>query len=411
MIAFWIGTVVLLAASCIFIVYPLLKPKKLDEAAMRDDLNKAFYKDRLAELESEDQAGIVGNKDDLVTDLKQSLLDDIPVAQVDTGTSIVSMKWLALSLIIFMIAVSYGVYALFGAQAKVAHWKQVENNLPVLSQKLMNPKGVELTDQEMADLTLALRSRLQYNTDDATGWILLGRIGLANRDIETAIGALTKADKLMPDNRDVQLSLAQALMFSSDQADLQKADSILADLLKQPNVDLRVYSLLAFSAYESGDYAKAIDYWKDLQAKIGKDDARYDMLSRSIKTAQRELDGLQHPQKVVHQGTPVKVTISLSPEVKLPESGVLIVSIHTADGAPMPVAAARYPLSQFPITVVLDDRNSMIESRKLSSLSDIIVRARIDSDGNVATREGDWHGESLPIHLGDDVVVSIDKKY
>ncbi|WP_417883881.1 c-type cytochrome biogenesis protein CcmI [Vibrio rumoiensis] len=411
MIAFWIGTVVLLAASCIFIVYPLLKPKKLDEAAMRDDLNKAFYKDRLAELESEDQAGIVGNKDDLVTDLKQSLLDDIPVAQVDTDTSIVSMKWLALSLIIFMIAVSYGVYALFGAQAKVAHWKQVENNLPVLSQKLMNPKGVELTDQEMADLTLALRSRLQYNTDDATGWILLGRIGLANRDIETAIGALTKADKLMPDNRDVQLSLAQALMFSSDQADLQKADSILADLLKQPNVDLRVYSLLAFSAYESGDYAKAIDYWKDLQAKIGKDDARYDMLSRSIKTAQRELDGLQHPQKVVHQGTPVKVTISLSPEVKLPESGVLIVSIHTADGAPMPVAAARYPLSQFPITVVLDDRNSMIESRKLSSLSDIIVRARIDSDGNVATREGDWHGESLPIHLGDDVVVSIDKKY
>ncbi|MFH0257141.1 c-type cytochrome biogenesis protein CcmI [Vibrio rumoiensis] len=411
MIAFWIGTVVLLAASCIFIVYPLLKPKKLDEAAMRDDLNKAFYKDRLAELESEDQAGIVGNKDDLVTDLKQSLLDDIPVAQVDTDTSIVSMKWLALSLIIFMIAVSYGVYALFGAQAKVAHWKQVENNLPVLSQKLMNPKGVELTDQEMADLTLALRSRLQYNTDDATGWILLGRIGLANRDIETAIGALTKADKLMPDNRDVQLSLAQALMFSSDQADLQKADSILADLLKQPNVDLRVYSLLAFSAYESGDYAKAIDYWKDLQAKIGKDDARYDMLSRSIKTAQRELDGLQHPQKVVHQGTPVKVTISLSPEVKLPESGVLIVSIHTADGAPMPVAAARYPLSQFPITVVLDDRNSMIESRKLSSLSDIIVRARIDSDGNVATREGDWHGESLPIHLGDDVIVSIDKKY
>lgn len=411
MIAFWIGTVVLLAASCIFIVYPLLKPKKLDEAAMRDDLNKAFYKDRLAELESEDQAGIVGNKDDLVTDLKQSLLDDIPVAQVDTDTSIVSMKWLALSLIIFMIAVSYGVYALFGAQAKVAHWKQVENNLPVLSQKLMNPKGVELTDQEMADLTLALRSRLQYNTDDATGWILLGRIGLANRDIETAIGALTKADKLMPDNRDVQLSLAQALMFSSDQADLQKADSILADLLKQPNVDLRVYSLLAFSAYESGDYAKAIDYWKDLQAKIGKDDARYDMLSRSIKTAQRELDGLQHPQKVVHQGTPVKVTISLSPEVKLPESGVLIVSIHTADGAPMPVAAARYPLSQFPITVVLDDRNSMIESRKLSSLSDIIVRARIDSDGNVATRDNDWHGESLPIHLGDDVVVSIDKKY
>lgn len=411
MIAFWIGTVVLLAVSCILIIYPLLKPKELDEVALRDDLNKAFFKDRLAELDSEDQSGIVGNKDDLVTDLKQSLLDDIPASQHKSGAGLVTMKGLVLPLVIFMAVVSYGVYALFGAHTKVAHWKQVEDNLPVLSQKLMNPNGVELSEQEMADLTLALRTRLQNNADDATGWVLLGRIGLANRDIETAIGALTKADKLMPNDGDIQLSLAQALMFSSDQADLQKADSILATLLQQPNVDLRVYSLLAFSAYEAGDYATAIRYWKDLQAKIGQEDERYDMLSRSIKTAQRELDGQQPVQTTKPVGTPVKVTIALAPEVKVPKSGVLIVSIHTADGAPMPIAAARYPLSQFPVTVVLDDNNSMIKSRKLSSLSDIMVKARIDSDGDVATQDNDWHGESEPIRLGDDVSIDIDKKY
>lgn len=411
MMAFWIGSVLLLAVSCALIVYPLLKPKQVDEVAQRDDLNKAFFKDRLAELESEDQAGIVGNKDDLVTDLKQSLLDDIPADKKNAAANAGSMKWLAAPLVIFMAVLSYGAYSLYGAQSKVAHWKEVENNLPLLSQKLMNPNGVELTDQEMTDLTLALRSRLQYNQQDATGWVLLGRIGLANRDIETAIGALTKADKLMPNNADIQLSLAQALMFSSDQAELQKADSILAQLLKQPDVDLRVYSLLAFSAYENGNYAQAIDYWKQLQAKIGTEDERYDMLTRSIKTAQRELDAQQHPQQAQVEGTPVKVTISLAPQIALPKAGVLIVSIHTADGAPMPVAAARYPISSFPITVVLDDRNSMIESRKLSSLSDIIVRARIDTDGNVATKDGDWHGESLPIHLGDDAVVSIDSQY
>lgn len=61
--------------------------------------------------------------------------------------------------------------------------------------------------------------------------------------------------------------------------------------------------------------------------------------------------------------------------------------------------------------MVLDDRNSMLENRKLSTLSDIIVRVRIDSDGDVSTKDHDWHGESLPIHLGDDVVVSINKKY
>ena len=68
------------------------------------------------------------------------------------------------------------------------------------------------------------------------------------------------------------------------------------------------------------------------------------------------------------QGTPVKITISLSSRVEVPKSGVLIVSIHSADGSPMPIAAGRYPLTEFPVTVVLDDSNSMIESRELLEL-------------------------------------------
>ncbi|OEF23678.1 c-type cytochrome biogenesis protein CcmI [Vibrio rumoiensis] len=411
MMAFWIGTVLLLAVSCILIIYPLFNPKEIDEATQRDDLNKAFFKDRLEELDSEDQAGIVNNKEDLVTDLKQLLLDDIPTSKTQVKAGAEKVKWMAIPIVIFMAAMSYGMYAMYGAQTKVADWAKVESNLPELSKKLMNPEGVQLTDQEMNDLTLGLRTRLQLTPDDATGWVLLGRIGLANRDVETAIGALTKADNLTPNNPDIMLSLSQALLFSGDQADLDKAKNMLDYLMQQPQVDLRVYSLLAFKAYNDGNYVEAIKYWKGLQAQIGEDDSRYAMLERSINTAQRELDLQANPQSQQHQGTPVKVTISLSPEVEVPKSGVLIVSIHSADGSPMPVAAARYPLTKFPVTVVLDDSNSMIESRKLSSLSDIMVRARIDTDGNVSTRDNDWHGESLPIHLGDDAVVSIDKKY
>ena len=59
--------------------------------------------------------------------------------------------------------------------------------------------------------------------------------------------------------------------------------------------------------------------------------------------------------------------------MKLPADAVMIVSVHTADGSPMPVAAARYPLGKFPVTVVLDDSNSMIESRKLSNLESVIT--------------------------------------
>ena len=79
---------------------------------------------------------------------------------------------------------------------------------------------------------------------------------------------------------------------------------------------------------------------------------------------------------------------------QLDPNAVLIVSVHRADGSPMPVAAARYPLGTFPRTVVLDDGNAMMQGQKLSSLDKLIVRVRVDSDGNVATRDQDWHGES-----------------
>ncbi|WP_153446610.1 c-type cytochrome biogenesis protein CcmI [Vibrio algicola] len=415
MIVFWICTVVLLAVSALFIIYPLLKPSNVDEAAQRDDLNKAFFKDRLNELESEDSAGIIEDKDELVTDLKQSLLDDIPNADKNAAAGHQKVKWMAIPMVLFMVVLTYGMYMLFGAHDQVSHWEKVQHSLPELTQKLMDPKGAELTDQQMNDLTLAMRTRLQTRPDDGTGWVLLGRIALSNRDVETAVGALTKADKLLPNNSDIQLSLAQALMFSSEQADVEKSGRILNQLLKQPDVDPRVYSLMAFNAYENGQFAQAIQYWRELQAKIGKDDSRYAMLERSIQTAQREMGATAQQQnaaqQVQHEGTPVSVTISLSPEATMPKTGVLIVSIHSADGSPMPIAAARYPLSKFPVTVVLDDSNSMMKQRKLSSLSDIMVRARIDTDGDVSTRDHDWHGESLPVHLGDDVVLSLDKQY
>lgn len=110
-------------------------------------------------------------------------------------------------------------------------------------------------------------------------------------------------------------------------------------------------------------------------------------------------------------GKSVSVSISLSDKVKVDKKSALIVSVHTADGSPMPVAAARYPLGSFPRTVVLDDTNSMLQNRKLSSLESLMVRVRLDKDGNVATKQGDWFGESEAVKMGQSVSVTIDNIY
>lgn len=402
---FWLSTLILTFFGCVFIALPILKNRANNDAALRDELNKAIFKNRLAELHEETQEGLVDSEQELIADLKQALLDDIPAQSVQGNSSHVSPMVVLIPSILLVVILSYGFYLKFGAASQVEQWQQVNANLPALSKKMMSPEGAALSDDEMNDLTLALRTRLHYQPQDATGWLLLGRIGLANRDIETSIGSMKKAYALDPKDADVKLGYAQALMLSQDELDQNQAREILTALVQQDYVDLRVFSLLAFDAFERQDYPAAMKYWRLMQQMIGPEDSRYEMLSRSIERAQSKMQ----PKAI--DGKMVPVTISLGDGVTLEQNAVLIVSVHSSDGAPMPVAAARYPLTQFPIKVVLDDSNSMVQGRKLSDLAQLIVRVRLDTDGNVSTKQGDWFGESAPMSLGQPVEVVINKQY
>jgi cytochrome c-type biogenesis protein CcmI len=404
MTLFWISTVVLTLIACALVAMPLLKQKANNDEVLRDELNKAFYKDRLSELQEESEEGLVESEEELISDLKQSLLDDIPGENGHKETKISPIAVLVPS-VILTVVLSYGLYYQFGASQEVVRWQEVSANLPELSKKLMSSSAEPLSDEEMEDLTLALRTRLHYQPEDSTGWLLLGRIALANRDVSTAIDAMEKSFNLEPQDPDIMLGYAQALMLSQEEMDQNTARSLLGQLVQQDRVDLRVFSLLAFDAFERQDYPAAIKYWGVMQQMIGPEDSRYEMLSRSIDSARKQMGEAVSPDKSV------AVTINLAPEAQIDPNGVLIVSVHRADGSPMPVAAQRYPLSSFPRTVVLDDSNAMMQGSKLSSLDKLLVRVRVDSDGNVATRDHDWHGESGVVELGQPVEVIINKQF
>ncbi|WP_353496714.1 c-type cytochrome biogenesis protein CcmI [Vibrio sp. CB1-14] len=404
MTLFWISTVVLVVVAIVLLALTLNSKKANNDDQLRDELNKAFYKDRLTELEEETNEGLVENQQDLIDDLKQSLLDDIP-NQAETKKTSLSPMTILVPSVVLVVVMTYGLYMHFGGAGKVQDWQEVSGRLPELSKRLMGESAEPMTEDEMQDLTLALRTRLHYQPDDSTGWLLLGRIALANRDVTTATDAMEKAYRLEPNDADVKLGYAQALMMSQDELEQNQARGLLNSLLKEEYVDLRVLSLLAFDAFERQDYPAAVRYWSVMQRMIGPDDSRYEMLTRSIENAQAKMG------EPIVEGKSVAVTITVSSDVSLPQDAALIVSVHPADGSPMPVAAARYPLGTFPRTVVLDDNNSMMQGRKLSSLDGLIVRARIDSDGNVATRDGDWFGESQPAALGDTVELVIDQQY
>ncbi|MCW8328215.1 c-type cytochrome biogenesis protein CcmI [Photobacterium sp. SDRW27] len=408
MTLFWLITVVLVLIAAAIFVVPMLYGKAQDDVASRDELNKAFFKDRIDELQEESNEGLVVNQDELVSELQKSLLDDVPEQSVQQSTK-VSTAMLIPGLIM-LVGVCYGMYFTVGNLDKVESWQQTVERLPELSKRLMDEQNAEpLSDDEMNDLTLALRTRLHDNPKDATGWLLLGRIGMANRDADTAQGAMKRAYALEPGNPEIQLSYAQTLMMIGDPAQSDYARQLLRSVIKQDHTNIRAMSLLAFDSFERGDYAQAVSYWTMMKQMIGEDDPRAQMLNRSIERAQAQLS--QATNQAANTASTVSVNVELDPSVTLPSQGIVIISVHSADGAPMPVAARRIPLSQFPMALTLSDSDSMIPERLMSSLPKMIVKARIDTDGNVMTKQGDWYGQSDVISLGSSTNVVINKQY
>ncbi|MFC1507845.1 c-type cytochrome biogenesis protein CcmI [Pseudomonadota bacterium] len=405
MTLFWILTVILVLIAAVIFVAPMYFGKEQDDVASRDELNKAFFKDRINELNEEDSEGLVVNQQELVSELQQSLLDDVPVSSKQQAVTVSPL--MLFPGLILLVGICYGMYFAVGNINKVESWQQTVSRLPELSKRLMDEQGTApLTDEEMVDLTLALRTRLHNNPDDAMGWLLLGRIGMANRDAETSQGAMKRAYALAPNDPEIQLGYAQTLMLIGDPGQSDYARQLLRSVIKRDHSNIRAMSLLAFDAFEAGDYQQAVSYWTMMKNLIGEDDPRANMLNRSIERAQSRLG------KAANTATSVTVKVILDPAVSLPAQGLVIISVHSADGAPMPVAARRLPLSSaFPLTVTLDDNDSMIPERKLSSLPAMIVKARIDGDGNVMTKQGDWYGQSDETQLGSSTIVTINKQY
>ena len=404
MTLFWLVTVVLVLIAAAIFVAPMYVGKAQDDVASRDELNKAFFKDRMNELQAESREGLVTSQDELVSELQQSLLDDVPAAAKQHSSKVSTA--ILIPGVIILVGVCYGMYFSVGSIGKVESWQQTAARLPELSQRLMDEQGTgPLSDQEMNDLTLALRTRLHDSPNDAMGWLLLGRIGMANRDANTAEGALQRAYALDPRSPDIQLSYAQVLMLIGEPGKSEYARQLLRSVIRQDHTNIRAMSLLAFDAFERGDYAQAVSYWTMMKQLIGEQDPRAQMLERSIERARAQIGQAANPAATV------SVKVELDPSVELPEQGLVIVSVHSADGAPMPVAARRVPMADFPITLTLSDDDSMLPERLMSSLPEMVVKARIDTDGNVMTKQGDWYGQSEVISLGDSTNVIIKTKY
>lgn len=178
----------------------------------------------------------------------------------------------------------------------------------------------------------------------------------------------------------MRLGYAEVLTRSNDPEDNKQATQLLRRMIAENHGDPRVLSLLAFNAFEQGDFKQAIGAWQVMLQLLPANDPRAEVIKRSIAQAKAQAGG---------ETVKLNVTVSLSPQAAkaLPPQGTLVISV--TDGAsPVPVAVKQLPLSRFPLSFSLDDSNAMMPERLLSAQHQVQVRVRLSQDGLATPQPG-----------------------
>ena len=260
--------------------------------------------------------------------------------------------------------------------------------------------------QNAPDLATAisqLEQKLAENPNDLEGQLLYGRSMMSLQRFAYAVGAYRKANELEPNNAHIMTQLAEAIAFDNNTGSFLGEP---AELLKQaiqiePNHQKAMW-LYGIVLDEQGQYAAAEALWTDLLNLVESPNIKTTLIQQINRTrasqGKAELTPADDPQPANDSAADTadalyQVVIQGSDSFNdqpLPASARLFVYAKQIDGPPIPVAAlVLNPPFKFPMTLQLNDRNSLNGERLLSSFEALKFSAKISLNGSATPANDD----------------------
>ncbi|NCP65627.1 MAG: c-type cytochrome biogenesis protein CcmI [Paraglaciecola sp.] len=414
MSAFIFGTIGLCLAAVLLAALPWLSKvlfKRGDELT-----NTRLIKQRLLELQSEEQQGLLSASDRLQAEneLKLALLDE-NTSQQTSAKPLSMLLWLG---VVFAIAIATVVYYRANQLPALLEWQAAVDRLPELGQRIVQKNDASITAKDLQDFSLGLRTRLQKEPNDAVGWLLLGRVWAALDRFDMATDAFEKSLAINPNSVGALQSFSQVLIMSNEEGSLLRAKRVLQHLLSIDTTNINAMGSLAIVATELGDRQLALANWQQLRSILPSDDANYAMVSQRIAELQQANISQAGPTTASTNsevgGFVITVKLAAALQDKLPKSGTVYVFAQDPSGqVRMPAAVVKIPLSSFPQTIELTENNAMMPSYTLANLQQAKLVARISVDDNVAAAPGELQGETVaPFVAGQtsEQTILIDKE-
>ena len=367
MTGFVIGAAIFLLVAAALATWPLLQRRETSVAADRRATNVDLYRQRVAEIARDREAGVVSaaDADAMARESAAALLDDEGSDDARSHVEVTSDgpgRWVAAVLVVAIVGLSVTLYRYLGAYDAV--------KLGAATQVL---RDADADPAALGDFVKQLRARVATKPDDAESWFLLGHTLLRLDDAKGAVDAFEHVYALDPDDVTVQIALAQS-RFAADGGAISDAnrallERILADDPRQANA----LEMLALDAFRRSDYQSAARYLETALSG-GTAGARAAALQQGLKQARAMIGDA---------GPALDVTVDLGAAIRgMPATAALFVYARRP-GERMPLLVARRPLDGTSITVRLDRANAMQGDVTLTPGEIVDVAARVSPSGDI----------------------------
>ncbi|MBC3195907.1 c-type cytochrome biogenesis protein CcmI [Pseudomonas poae] len=377
MIDFWLAAGLLLLTALSFLLIPVLRARRVQREEDRTALNVALYQERVAELQVQQQEGVL-NVAQLETgraEAARELLADTEGVQPPRESRLGKPLPLLAAFLVPVLGVA--LYLHYGASDKVE-----------LTREFLRPPV------SMEDMTHRLERAAAAQPDSAEGLYFLGRAYMAQGRSADAAQVFERTVALAGRRPELLGQWAQAQYFADNKHWSPRIQALTDEALKLDPNEVTSLGLLGIAAFEGQRYQAAIDYWNRLLALLPAEDNSRAALQGGIDRATQKLE---ESGGAVAQKTVMTVRVDLSAAVKanvLPTDSVFIFA-RAVKGPPAPLAVKRVTVAELPITVELGDADAMMPSLKLSNFPEVQLVARISRAG--IPTAGEWIGRSQPL--------------
>ena len=245
--------------------------------------------------------------------------------------------------------------------------------------------GVAVTPPPMAVPTLSAESlELLARADSAR----------QNKQMKEAAAIYAQLAARGQMNADSWADYADAVAFVQGGKIAGEPESYIAKALALNPQHPKALWLKASADQEAGRYAAAVAAWRRLQAVLPADSADAKIVAANLQQ-DLKLAGVASP---VSPASPMSVSgeISLAPALnaKAAAGATLFIIAKSVDSPGAPVAVLRSKVGTWPLKFTLDDSQSMLPGRNLSSSGRVSVEVRISKSGQPLPAAGDLQGVS-----------------